>query len=286
MWLLHAAVWAILVDLCYSFNQWPPSSMLNRQMSEHENSGSVRMRHKVLRTAEIFPSRAAALLPLWSTNKLSDIGPTADPPKNKKSTVKPAAKRRFSPKYKKASGKSFVKRGESRGRSSSGKGNDKSEDDNSETGGFETWRLFNIEIPLDSDEGKDNIEVQGSLLAAVCRVLRCKEDDIAASDVKIMRKSFDSRKRNQSQLKFVYTVDVTFNRKKLKSRIYPVEGKFERLDGANTEHWQIAQQPAASGARSQNVVIVGAGPAGLFAAYTLCMAGIKPIIIERGQPVG
>lgn len=32
-------------------------------------------------------------------------------------------------------------------------------------------------------------------------------------------------------------------------------------------------------------IIVGAGPAGLFAALTLCEAGLKPIIIERGKPV-
>lgn len=32
-------------------------------------------------------------------------------------------------------------------------------------------------------------------------------------------------------------------------------------------------------------VIVGSGPAGLFAALTLCRAGIPPIIIERGEPI-
>ena len=34
-----------------------------------------------------------------------------------------------------------------------------------------------------------------------------------------------------------------------------------------------------------SVVIVGSGPAGLFAALTLLSKGIKPIIIERGKPV-
>ena len=32
-------------------------------------------------------------------------------------------------------------------------------------------------------------------------------------------------------------------------------------------------------------VVVGAGPAGLFAALTLARAGVQPILIERGKPV-
>ena len=34
-----------------------------------------------------------------------------------------------------------------------------------------------------------------------------------------------------------------------------------------------------------SVAIIGAGPAGLFAALTLLEHGIKPIIYERGKPV-
>ncbi|MDA3865393.1 MAG: FAD-binding protein [Salinivirgaceae bacterium] len=38
--------------------------------------------------------------------------------------------------------------------------------------------------------------------------------------------------------------------------------------------------------RAPEVIIVGAGPAGLFAALTLIEKGIKPIIVERGKRVG
>ena len=37
--------------------------------------------------------------------------------------------------------------------------------------------------------------------------------------------------------------------------------------------------------RSRNVIIVGAGPAGLFAALKLLESGIKPILLERGKDV-
>ena len=39
-------------------------------------------------------------------------------------------------------------------------------------------------------------------------------------------------------------------------------------------------------AANRSVIIIGAGPAGLFAALTLLEHGIKPIIYERGKPVG
>lgn len=38
-------------------------------------------------------------------------------------------------------------------------------------------------------------------------------------------------------------------------------------------------------AQAPRVLIVGMGPAGLFAALTLVSAGVKPILIERGKPV-
>ncbi|MFX7052434.1 FAD-dependent monooxygenase, partial [Acinetobacter baumannii] len=36
---------------------------------------------------------------------------------------------------------------------------------------------------------------------------------------------------------------------------------------------------------AKKVIIIGAGPAGLFAALELILLGIKPIIIERGKDV-
>jgi hypothetical protein len=44
-------------------------------------------------------------------------------------------------------------------------------------------------------------------------------------------------------------------------------------------------QPNAHEARGDEVIIVGAGPAGTFAALTLVEAGLRPIVLDRGEPV-
>ncbi len=82
--------------------------------------------------------------------------------------------------------------------------------------------------------------------------------------VRIIRKSVDARQRN---LKVLLTVQVFMNAEE--AQLPPYE-KPHYQDVHNAE---------------RQVVIVGCGPAGLFAALTLLEHGIRPIIIERGKDV-
>ena len=82
--------------------------------------------------------------------------------------------------------------------------------------------------------------------------------------VVVRRRSIDARQRN-------VTVNLT------------VDAYVDEMPPANP-FYQPIDYPDVSGSRRQ-AVIVGAGPAGLFAALRLIEAGIKPIVLERGKDV-
>ncbi len=94
---------------------------------------------------------------------------------------------------------------------------------------------------------------------------------------KIIKKSLDARKK--PNLFLVYTCQVSCDKeeqivKKAKSNaICLVKPKFYQIPDSGDE--SLIHPP----------LIIGAGPAGLFAAYVLAEAGYHPILIERGKSV-
>ena len=84
----------------------------------------------------------------------------------------------------------------------------------------------------------------------------------ALKAVRILKRSIDARQR---------TIFVN-----LKVRVYvnemPTENEFEPVD-----YQDVSQRP--------QVIVVGAGPGGLFAALRLIELGYRPIVLERGKDV-
>lgn len=78
----------------------------------------------------------------------------------------------------------------------------------------------------------------------------------------ILKKSVDARKRNQ--IHFLYSIKTFALGEDQTTSEIPLE-KIENF-------------------KDQPVLIIGAGPAGLFAAYRLLERGIKSILIEQGEP--
>ena len=95
------------------------------------------------------------------------------------------------------------------------------------------------------------------------------------TDLRIRRKSLDARKK--PELRWVYTVDVATRRSE-KQILRACRSSKVSLTRENR------YRPAkASAIPELRPVVVGFGPAGMFASLVLAMAGLRPIVLERGQ---
>jgi len=133
-------------------------------------------------------------------------------------------------------------------------------------------RVSNLRLGIDESEL--------ALPERVAQALGVRVGDIRSW--RILRKSLDSR--NKSDLRFVYSAEVSLpaDEAKLVSR-----ARLAR-NGIDAELYQAPpfELPPSGAARlDERPVIVGSGPAGLFAAYFLSVAGYRPLVLERGRKV-
>ena len=135
-------------------------------------------------------------------------------------------------------------------------------------------RISELKLPYDHDEA--------ALLKKIKKILRLRDgEDISIS---LVKRSVDARKR--PDIFYIYTVDVKVarekeilkkNREKNVCEARDIAYEFEIVTSGN----KIGN----SGSDADRPVVIGAGPAGLFAALLLARHGLCPLLIERGADV-
>ena len=94
---------------------------------------------------------------------------------------------------------------------------------------------------------------------------------------KIAKKALDAR--SKANVHYVYSIDVEVDNEQafLKTTNYPF---VEQVKDEELRSFQLKKTKAAA-----RPVIIGSGPAGMFAGIALAEAGLRPVILERGAPV-
>jgi hypothetical protein len=113
------------------------------------------------------------------------------------------------------------------------------------------------------------------ILSSIARKLKINKKDILAYEIN--KESIDAR--NKPNIYFIYEIDVKVKNEAL------ILSKNNKKDILSSPNEVYSFKPSGNQKLKNRPIVVGTGPAGLFASYMLAKEGYKPIIIERGKKV-
>ena len=126
---------------------------------------------------------------------------------------------------------------------------------------FHTYQINNVSAPIDADENQLNAAAAAKAGIPVS----------AIENFTVIKKAIDAR--NKNDVHFVYAFAITTSA--------AIATTNEVFLSPLPEKEPSMPPPIAK----LRPIIIGGGPAGMFAGLALAEAGFKPIIIERGEPV-
>lgn len=134
--------------------------------------------------------------------------------------------------------------------------------------------LADVKIPLAAhgDEANDN----QLFCEYASDQLNIKRREILT--LQAVRASLDARKGRD--IVFVYTFKLELSKELERALVKKYAGRVELAQ--NERQYELVH---GTERLNNRIVVVGLGPAGLFAAYELAKHGYRPIVIERGKPI-
>lgn len=133
-------------------------------------------------------------------------------------------------------------------------------------------RLSELKLPLDHSEA--------DLEAAVVKRLRLRPGQLRGH--RLVKRSVDARKKPAVALVYCLDLDLDpaaeaflLGRKKADPHLRPTPD----------ERYRFVVESGTSPPPAARPLVVGAGPCGYFAALLLAQMGLRPLLLERGQPV-
>ena len=106
------------------------------------------------------------------------------------------------------------------------------------------------------------------------RELKIRPEELQKFEIR--RQSIDARKK--PELYYVYSIDVQVKKEKEVLKKHP-----KNVQKTQDVYYQMPKLEGET--PKKRPVVVGSGPAGLFCAWILALAGCRPILLERGACV-
>ena len=136
--------------------------------------------------------------------------------------------------------------------------------------------VSNVRLPLDAGlPGRFDLVER-----AAARALGVKPGEIA--EVRLLKRSVDARKKASGDVHFIATLGVALEDARQEADLLGLKNVKEHKPYAPLEIPAVAQTARDAEPRP---IVVGSGPAGLFAALCLARAGLRPLVLERGGDV-